>query len=349
MKSKKFLSVIMCFALIACMLPYASFSAFADDEIHTSADGSWTYIILEDGTAEIYGAPAYLGSDTELTIPDTIDDYTVTKLSEYALVFCDSIQSVTIGENINEIGIAAFAACFSMGNIYVDSDNPYFSSVDGVLFSKDEKSLLIYPAGKGESTYTVPDCVERIADGAFAYCVGLSGVNLPDGLKSIGGIAFANCESLEQVVLPDTVESIDYDAFYMCTALSSVVLSENLTQLPNSVFGGCTSLTEITIPLGISEIGSEVFAESGMTVITGYWDTAAEQIANDNGYEFISLDTLGDIDYDGSVTIADYAVIKTHLTDDNLKFMKVADYNTDGAIDAFDLFYVDLAVNQQDA
>ena len=110
MKSKKFLSVIMCFALIACMLPYASLSAFADDEIHTSADGNWKYRILDDNTAEIYNndEPAYLGNEINLVIPQIVDNYTVSALGDFSLNYLQSIETLYIGANIERIGTVVF-------------------------------------------------------------------------------------------------------------------------------------------------------------------------------------------------------------------------------------------------
>lgn len=351
MKSKKFLSVIMCFALIACMLPYASLSAFADDEIHTSADGDWKYRIIDDQTAEIYNndEPAYVGSDVNITVPDTIDGYEVVGLGDFALYSLSDIQTVSIGANLTSLGITVLAMTTALESITVDEDNKNFSSIDGVLFNKEKTELICYPANKSGETYTIPYGVENIGRDAFIFSMNLKNVVFSDTVEYIGTEAFAACSSLEEITLPNKIGVLEPYMFYMCSSLTDVILPNTLEIIGELAFGECTSLTEITIPSSVTYIDENAFTDSGLTTIKGYWDTEAEHFANNKGYEFISLDILGDIDYDGSVTIADYAVIKTHLTDDNLKFMKVADYNTDGAIDAFDLFYIDLAVNQQDA
>ena len=351
MKSKKFLSVIMCFALIACMLPYASLSAFADDEIHTSADGNWKYRIIDDQTAEIYNndEPAYVGSDANITVPDTIDGYEVVGLGDFALYSLSDIQTVSIGANLTSLGITVLAMTTALESITVDEDNKNFASIDGVLFNKEKTELICYPANKSGETYTIPYGVENIGRDAFIFSMNLKNVVFSDTVEYIGTEAFAACSSLEEITLPNKIGVLEPYMFYMCSSLTDVILPNTLEIIGELAFGECTSLTEITIPSSVTYIDENAFTDSGLTTIKGYWDTEAEHFANNKGYEFISLDILGDIDYDGSVTIADYAVIKTHLTDDNLKFMKVADYNTDGAIDAFDLFYIDLAVNQQDA
>ena len=230
-------------------------------------------------------------------------------------------------------------------------ENESYCSEAGVLYDKDMTTLICYPANKPNISFELPQSVTKIEDTAFVFCVNLHNVTFCDSVEhfDIGATAFVACSSLESIVIPEGTNTLESSTFYFCSSLSEIILPNSLVSIKDNVFGECTSLTEITIPSSVSYIDENAFTDSGLTTIKGYWDTEAEHFANNKGYEFISLDILGDIDYDGSVTIADYAIIKTHLTDDNLKFMKVADYNTDGAIDAFDLFYIDLAVNQQDA
>ena len=352
MKAKKLLSIVLSLFLAACCLPLASVNSFADDEILTSEDGLWSYRILEDGTAEIFGdTPAYHGNDENLIIPDTVDDITVTQLGEFSFVFCDCLRTVVISENVRYIGPAAFAACVNLTEIIVDQNNGYFSSIGGVLYNADGTKLIAYPAGRTESTYTIPAGVESIGEGAFAYCFGLTDVSFPDGLKSIGGIAFANCESIQEIVLPDSVETVEFDAFYMCTSLTSAVLSENLTALPNSVFGGCSSLTEITIPKSVTVIASEVFTDSALTTVKGYYDTEAESFAETKGFTFISLDVIipGDANADGVTNLSDYATIRQYISGQTDYLTKVqrlsADLSPDSTVDAFDLFELDKMLN----
>ena len=351
MKSKKFLSVIMCFALIACMLPYASLSVFADDEIHTSADGNWKYRIIDDQTAEIYNndEPAYLGSEADITVPETIDGYEIIGLGAFALYSLSEIQTVSIGANLKSLGIAVLAMTTALESITVDEANKNFSSVDGVLFNKEKTELICYPANKSGETYTIPYGVENIGMDAFVFSMNLKNVYFSDTVEYIGTEAFAACGSLEGITLPSGIGVLEPFAFYMCSSLTNVILSDTLKSVGELAFGECTSLTEITIPSSVSYIDENAFTDSGLTTVKGYYGTEAERFANDNGYTFVSLDLKGDVDGNGLIDISDYSVIKQYISGELDSISKVADYNTDGAIDAFDLFYIDFALNQQDA
>jgi hypothetical protein len=123
----------------------------------------------------------------------------------------------------------------------VDTNNPAYSSVDGVLFDKSQTTLIQYPAGKTGSSYTIPDSVTSIGDWAFSECSGLT-----------------------SVTIANTVTSIGYEAFYYCTRLASVMIGNHVTSIEQGAFTGC-SLTSVTLPNSVTNIGSVAFYGSSLT------------------------------------------------------------------------------------
>ncbi|MDO5151049.1 MAG: leucine-rich repeat domain-containing protein [Oscillospiraceae bacterium] len=85
----------------------------------------------------------------------------------------------------------------------VSEGNDELASEDGVLFDKDKKTLLKYPAGKADEEFTVPEGVETIAPHAFDGCKNLKKVELPESVKEIGKGAFEDVEDDEEVNLAD--------------------------------------------------------------------------------------------------------------------------------------------------
>ncbi len=79
---------------------------------------------------------------------------------------CTSLTGVTIPMSLTNIGNGAFRACTSLKTITVDALNPVYSSVDGVLFDKNQTTLIQFPGGKAGS-YTIPMSVTNIGDGVF--------------------------------------------------------------------------------------------------------------------------------------------------------------------------------------
>jgi Listeria/Bacterioides repeat len=125
----------------------------------------------------------------------------------------------------------------------VDINNQHYKAVDGVIFSKDGKTLVAYPAGKG-SSYTIPSGVEIIGDGAFQYNTTLTEIIIPEGVTHIGPAAF-HTTSLTSVLLPESLENIGVQAFADCALLIEVSIPANVNKIDNSAFRNNTSLETV--------------------------------------------------------------------------------------------------------
>jgi hypothetical protein len=200
----------------------------------------------------------YIGSGGAVTIPSTIGGLPVTNIGASAFNNCTSLTSVTIPSSVTSIGEGAFAACTSLTAITVDTNNPAYSSVDGVLFNQSQTTLVEYPGGITGS-YTVPNSVTNIAGRAFYRCTSLTSVAIPNGVTSIGPDAFGSCTSLSSLAIPDGVTSIGDRAFDFCTSLTSVTIPSSVTSIGYLAFSGCWRLTSVTISNGVTGIGGSAF------------------------------------------------------------------------------------------
>ena len=118
------------------------------------------------------------------------------ELELYTFRDCTSLEYVYISAGIESI-CDDFKACCNLKNIDVDSANESFSSVDGILFSKDMTVLVKYPSGKTADSFTVPETVTTILDLAFVHANNLKTITFPDGIDRIESGAFCGCEKLE--------------------------------------------------------------------------------------------------------------------------------------------------------
>jgi hypothetical protein len=109
---------------------------------------------------------------------------------------------------VTSIAEQAFVNCAAL-SISVDLQNENYLSIDGSLYSEDGKSLLQYAIGKNDTTFTVPDFVSVIGDGAFEYCRTLINITLPDSLTSIGAHAFDSCFSLTDIYYSGSEEDFN--------------------------------------------------------------------------------------------------------------------------------------------
>lgn len=185
---------------------------------------------------------------------------------------CRILASLSLPDSLLSIGSQAFYGCSSLKSIEVTAENPVFAVIDGALIDKEDKTLIVYPAGRTETEYSVAQDIQTLAAYAFQNCTALTSVNLPDSLQAVGNGAFTGCSSLTSVSLPDTVQSIGNSAFKNCTSLASVSLPDGLATMDSSVFENCTSLTSVSLPGNLQYIGYYTFQNCSALTSVGIPD-----------------------------------------------------------------------------
>ena len=159
--------------------------------------------------SEIEGLPVtaisvgafYLSAITSIEVPDT-----VTSIGEMAFLGCTSLKTVKLSTGVAKIEKNAFGSCSALQEVQVAKDNPNFSSLDGVLYSKAQDTLVIYPAAKTDAAYTIPGGVTSVAMYAFSENPYLETLAIPNSLIKVGDSAFFNCKNLRSVSYNGTEE-----------------------------------------------------------------------------------------------------------------------------------------------
>lgn len=103
----------------------------------------------------------------------------------------------------------SFWECYNLCRFVVDENNHKYSSIDGVLYSKDHNQLVAYPNAHGKE-YSVVDGTVEVAHFAFKSCKAIEKIHLPESLRKIGNNAFYGCDSLKTVHLPDGIKHIGH-------------------------------------------------------------------------------------------------------------------------------------------
>lgn len=167
----------------------------------------------------------YCSSLESITIPNS-----VTSVYFNAFLNCTALETVNVGESTQFIipnstyarSFNQFNGCIALQSFAVDAENPYYSVIDGSLYSKDGKILYVYAHGKAGTTFTVPSGVERIEDNAFLKSNNLVSVIVPDSVKYIGLDSFYGCNNLESITIGTGVEVIGRNAFKACEKFATI-------------------------------------------------------------------------------------------------------------------------------
>ena len=165
---------------------------------------------------------------TSVTIPNS-----VTSIGAQAFWDCTGLTSITIGNGVTSIARDAFYGCEGLTSINVAEDNLNYASIDGVLYSKDKKTLIMCPHGKTGSV-TIPNSVTSIESGAFSGC-GLTSINVAEdnlNYASIDGVLYSkDKKTLIRVPITKT----------------SFTIPNSVTSIGGFAFSGCTGLTSMTV------------------------------------------------------------------------------------------------------
>lgn len=261
---------------IYCFFESNSIQAYSVNSSNTRYS-SQNGILYSKQADSLFICPA--GKTGNLSIPST-----VSYIGSHAFYGCKNLTgSLAIPDITSYIDYYAFNGCTSLQGITVSGANNWFSSENGILYSKNKERLLFCPT-TFSGNISLSEGLLSIDPGAFYSCTGLSGTfNLPASLEWIGEYAFYNCPGISgfevqsankwfsahegvllnknadtiyicplgksgTYTLPSTVRHINYSAFAGCTGITDIVSHAGLKSVGNSAFSGCTSLRTVFLP-----------------------------------------------------------------------------------------------------
>jgi hypothetical protein len=158
------------------------------------------------------------------SLASVIFSHSLTSIGVGAFSDCTSLAGITIPVNVTNIGLEAFLGCSSLIGFVVNSQNAFYSSTNGVLFNKNQTTLIACPC-----TIT----------GTYA---------IPGGVTNIESYAFFNCTSLTNVTIPASVTNIGDHAFYYSPNLASVFFSGDPPSIGSYVFLSDNDATVYYLP-----------------------------------------------------------------------------------------------------
>ncbi|MGM9595314.1 MAG: leucine-rich repeat protein, partial [Oscillospiraceae bacterium] len=215
------------------------------------------YSLDEDNNATI---TKYYGNVAAISVPETLDGYTVIAIGNDVFKGRAELRSVVIPSTITKINGGAFYGCSNLSNLVLQDG---LKTIKGQAFAKCV-SL---------TTLELPDTVTVVEGGAFGKCSNLSNVKLSKNLEQLDAHAFFDCDRITSIQIPKTliksnssyIYEFVYDyqdgAFYGCDGLKNIEFEDGMTAIPNGLFANCPGIESLVIPDSVTKIGDNAFGK----------------------------------------------------------------------------------------
>ena len=285
---------------------------------YPSAKTGTSYTIPDGVTTIAYSAFFGATALTSITIPEG-----VTSIED--LAFRDtSLTSITIPASVSSLPRFSLDEIPALAIINVSPDNANYKSIDGVLFTKDGATILIYPREKSGSSYTIPNGVTAIGGHAFYFVESLASVTIPDSVIAIADFAFYGASLLRSVIFLGSPPAVGTLAFGEVSSCSSALVSAELQSAFTLVDGKwnglkvndeCPVPSEPEEPVSPAPDGASEAAREALRIATENREAQKKQARSDLATissESLTLDKFASAEIRG-VTASNLAQVSAEI------------------------------------
>ena len=221
-----------------------------------------TSVVLPDGITSI-GENAFNGCES-LTSVTFGENSQLTSIGDYAFLGCYSLESITIPASVTSIGEWAFVECYRLVEVWnLSKLNITAGSEDNGYVGYYAKRVETEPS---ESyVYTDENGYVIYYDGKVKALINYTGnetkLTIPDDITELNCFALSDCYNITSVTFGENSQltSIGEGAFNWCESLESITIPDGVKSIGNHAFAGCSALESITIPDSVLNIGDSAF------------------------------------------------------------------------------------------
>lgn len=305
--TRKVLAIIMVVAMCFSMFSHTVF-ANATTVAEGTAGESVTWVLTDDGVLTISGtgemntewyAPPWKEYNESIT--EVVVEEGITKISDSAFCYAENLVTVSISSTVTYVTGYTFDSCDMLEEINVAEENTAYKSVDGILFTEDEKTLVMYPANKNCDKYTIPSSVTTIEKMAFESNQGINTVIIPDTVTVMGISAFTD-SAISTIIVGNGIDTIPQSCFSH-SSTDSIILSDSVKTINYAAFWS-SSLETLIIGSGVESIDKDILSYTDELATIHYkgtqedWDAISiheeNEWLNSKELHFISEDDYRD-------------------------------------------------------
>ena len=196
----------------------------------------------------------YIGSDTEVGIPEEINGYPVEFIDYEAFKDNKTLVKVVVPSTVTDIYRNAFEGCTSLNEVYLN---------EGIRYIDDQ-------AFKGCTSLTdfvFPSTFESAGEKLFEGCTALEVIMLNDNLETISKGMFAGMKSAVEISVPASVKVIEENAFADSDIVSIEFEGDDIETIGAYAFRNCNNLEVLHVP-SVEVIPAGFFSGTGLKEVS---------------------------------------------------------------------------------
>ena len=267
----------------------------------------------------------YVGQSGDWVIPSSAVNMPVTGVSFYLFNAYSTVETLYIPETVKNLETTGLNYCSKLKKIEVAENNTSFASVDGVLFDKSVSNLLIYPTGKEETSFAIPNTIKQLGESVFERNTNLTDVLIPASVTSIGKAPF-NDNSKITIYADEGTYGYEFAKQNGIACKPTSEFEGGETQEPVNKDQLTALVDEMNQVKNVYTVNSyREFAAALGNAADVLKDDKADQktvdeafAALESAYENLKYN-MGDIDHSGAISIDDVTAIQQHVSGQNIE------------------------------
>jgi len=289
--------------------------------------GTDTYVSVPD-TVTVIGDEAFSGNETltSISVPDS-----VTQISYNAFKNCTALTGIIIPDSVDKIGPGAFEGCKTLTSVQVGKNVSAWGS--GVFANCEKLAKLSVDADNEYLTYYNGALYNGNMTMLYEVLPGREGENyvMPDTVENIDTYAFWNLQNTKNVMVSEKVSAIPKQAMSSMGSVENVVLKSSVTGIEERAIANNAALKQVAVPESVVNIDKKAFAGSPNLKIYTTKSSTADTFGKNNNIPVIykeeyptdfmdsnaGLEQKPNVGYDSDVDSSTNTNTDTSTTTDN--------------------------------